>query len=418
MDPFSFAYPGYITIRRFADLASPFLKELRSVLDLGCGPAEITCELARRHPGVSFIGVDHSAAGIERARRHARSLGLSNIAFQIARIEEFLPDRSVDLVTMFDAFHHLKDPKRFVRRTGESVSRFLLIEPRGDWTGGWRKDLDLDWLLLELDKIGSRLALSTGEIEDLRTHPGETPRRRPGKPIEYRYTLDDFRNVFEGFGLRVRGTISGLESYPPGAATSSPSRRRFWELAYELYAEVDEQLRDRGLDLLAKHWVIYAEMGLPQETITVPKELPASSEGKSVQGAYDAHYLDYDGPVEAEVGREFKAKVTVRNRSFRVWSSRRPDAPDFLSYHWLDRRGDPVVWDGERTPMPRDISPGKGAEVLFRVKTPGKAGKYILAVELVQEGTSWSSDAGVPWLAIPFRIRGSVSRFPMIIGRK
>ena len=126
-DPFSFAYPGYITIRRFADLATPFLKELRSVLDLGCGPAEITCELARRHPGVSFIGVDHSQAGIERARRHARFLGLSNIAFEIARIEEFLPDRPIDLVTMFDAFHHLKDPKQFVRRTGDSISRFARI---------------------------------------------------------------------------------------------------------------------------------------------------------------------------------------------------------------------------------------------------------------------------------------------------
>lgn len=74
---------------------------------------------------------------------------------------------------------------------------------------------------------------------------------------------------------------------------------------------MDERLRDQGLDLLAKHWVIYAEKGLPEETITVPKKLPGSSEGKGVQGAYDADYLDYDGPVEAEVGREFRAKVTL-----------------------------------------------------------------------------------------------------------
>ncbi len=405
-DPFGFVYPGYITIRRFADLASPFVKDLRIILDLGCGPAEITCELARRHPGVTFLGVDHSEAGIKRAGKNAASLGLSNISFQVARIEEFRPDRPVDLAAMFDAFHHLEDPMRFVRRTRDAVPRFLLIEPRGDWKGSWRKDLDFDWLLLELDKIGTRLSLSTGELQTQRLEPGQTPQREPGEPVEHRYTLDDFRDIFEGFGLRVRGTVSGLEKYPPGAAAASPSRIRFWELAYELYAEMDEQLHDRGLDLLAKHWVIYAEKGLPEEPINLPKEFPGFAEKENaVQGAYDAQYEDYDGPNEANRGQELRARITVRNRSFRAWSSRRRDAPDYLSYHWLDTRSRPVVWDGERTPLPRDIGPGEEAEVLFRVKTPDKAGRYVLAVELVQEGTSWASDAGVPWLAIPIRIR-------------
>ena len=42
---------------------------------------------------------------------------------------------------------------------------------------------------------------------------------------------------------------------------------------------------------------------------------------------------------------------------------------------------------------------------LFRGGRKLKAGKYALAVELLQEGISWSSDMGVPWLAIPLRIR-------------
>jgi hypothetical protein len=137
----------------------------------------------------------------------------------------------------------------------------------------------------------------------------------------------------------------------------------------------------------------------------VADEAPSAVEAAAVQGAYDAQYLNYDGPNEADPGQEFRVKVTVRNRSFRVWSSRRPDAPDFLSYHWLDRRGGVVIWDGERNPLPRDIGPGEEAEVLFRVKTPDKPGKYSLAVEMVQEGRSWSSDTGVPWLAVPFRSR-------------
>jgi SAM-dependent methyltransferase len=406
-NPFSFAYPGYITIRRFADLASPFLKDLRSVLDLGCGPGEITCELARRHANITFLGVDHSAAGIERARRHAESLGLANVSFQVARLEEFQPGCPADLVTMFDAFHHLADPRGFVRRMKDSVSRFLLIEPRGDWKGSWRRDLDFDWLLLELDKIGIRVAISTGERPKPRPPSERIPQTRPGEPVEHRYALDDFRDIFKGFGLRVRGTVSGLDVYPPGSAFPAPDRARLWELAYQILAETDDRLRGRGIDLLAKHWVIYAEKGLPEETITIPNGFPAPFQAAPIQSAFDAQYLDYDGPHKAGPGQDFRAKVTVRNRSFRSWSSFRPDAPDYLSYHWLDRRGGTVIWDGERNPLPRDIGPDEQAEVLVRVKAPDSVGRYSLAFEMIQEGVSWSSDAGVPWLAVPFRIRKS-----------
>ncbi|MFW6137175.1 MAG: class I SAM-dependent methyltransferase [Candidatus Aminicenantaceae bacterium] len=73
--PFRFSYRGYITIRRFADLALPFLKECRNVLDIGCGTGEITCELASRLPHVRFTGVDHSRTGLQQARSHAEFLG-------------------------------------------------------------------------------------------------------------------------------------------------------------------------------------------------------------------------------------------------------------------------------------------------------------------------------------------------------
>ena len=75
-DPFSFAYPGYVTIRRFADLTDPYLAGVRHAVDFGCGPGEITCALARRHPEIRFAGVDHSAAayfsqlGEDNARAH------------------------------------------------------------------------------------------------------------------------------------------------------------------------------------------------------------------------------------------------------------------------------------------------------------------------------------------------------------
>jgi len=81
-DAFRPEYPGYVTIRRFADHVEPLIPPAGStVLDVGCGPGEITCELARRHPTLSFVGIDHSEQAIERARRNAARLGLTNVRF-------------------------------------------------------------------------------------------------------------------------------------------------------------------------------------------------------------------------------------------------------------------------------------------------------------------------------------------------
>src|SRR5262245_7974299 len=129
-DPFSFGYPGYVTIRRFADLAEERLGNAKAAVDLGCGPGEITCELARRRPDVSFSGIDHSEAAIARAREHAVALELRNVRFVAGDIAAFRADASTGLVMMFDAFHHVLDPAGFVRRT--NADRFLLIEPAGD----------------------------------------------------------------------------------------------------------------------------------------------------------------------------------------------------------------------------------------------------------------------------------------------
>jgi SAM-dependent methyltransferase len=404
-NPFTFDHPGYITIRRFADLTSPFLNGLKTVLDLGCGPGEITCELASRHPGASFMGVDHSPAGIKRATGNAQSLGLNNIVFQVADIEKWNPPGPVDIITMFDAFHHLTNPEAFVRRLEDYSPRFLLVEPRGDWKGSWRRDLDFDWLVLELDKIRARFAYSTGEKEERPPASASVPVEQPGAAVEHRYTLDDFQNIFSGFGLRVRGTVSGLDIYPPGSSLLSPSRERFHRLAYELYAAADEILHEQKVDLLAKHWIVYAEKGLPEERIVLPRMLPGRLSETEVQGAHDAGYSDYDGPQELSAGVEVRARINLHNRSYRVWSSRHPEKPDYLSYHWLDRRGDIVVWDGERTPLPRDIGPQEECDLMFHLKAPETPGRYILALDMVQENAVWFSDAGTPWLRLPFRIR-------------
>ncbi|MCJ7582296.1 MAG: class I SAM-dependent methyltransferase [Candidatus Aminicenantes bacterium] len=404
-DPFSSSYPGNITIRRFADLAAPYLKNLKTAIDLGCGTGEITCELAKRFPGISFTGIDHSEIGINRAKYNARSLDLNNISFFAADLGTFVHESNVDIVFMFDSFHHLADPRQFIHRIGKFSTRFLLIEPQGNWKGSWKKDVDFDWLILELEKIRARVAYLTGEKEPELHGPLEQRQTHQDTPIEHRYTMDDFKTLFSGYGLSIRGTVSGLDVYPPDALHHSPSREQFGKLAYDLYKDTDERLYERNIDLLAKHWVIFAERGAEGEKRRIPSERPDIPSIAHIKGPYDVEYVHYRGPHTANVKAMMKAEVGIKNRGFRIWSSTDKDRPDYLSYHWLSKKEAVLIQDGERSPFPRPIGPNEECDVSLKIRMPDKPGRYLLAIDIVREKTTWFSDAGSPFLRIPFRIR-------------
>ena len=391
-DPFTFAYPGYVTIRRFADLASARLAGVRHAMDLGCGPGEITCELARRHPEIAFAGIDHSRAAIERARHHAARLALTNVAFEVGAVTSAPP--GTDIVLMFDAFHHLLDPAGFVRDS--RVDRFFLVEPAGTWLGGWQRTLDLDWMGTALDDIRTRLLWETGD-----PIPAAVPSpiaEEAGEAVEHRYPLEDFQRFFAGFGLDIRGTAAGFDRYPPDPYGRPPLREAFGRATYETLVAVEEALYARNLDLHAKHWVIHAERGAPDHLRT-PAPLVRAGNPPRLQGAYDVDYVSLDAPAAAAAAATILCALTLVNRSWRTWAP-----PILASYHWLDPTGVVVVQDGARTPLPRPIAPGDTCEMTLRIDTPAKPGRYLLAVDLVEEGVTWFSEAGAPMLRRTLKI--------------
>jgi hypothetical protein len=64
-----------------------------------------------------------------------------------------------------------------------------------------------------------------------------------------------------------------------------------------------------------------------------------------------------------------------------------------LGYHWLDERGNALIWDGERTDVPH-LAPGEQATVEARVRAPIPPGRYGLALDLVAELRAWFSELG------------------------
>lgn len=66
----------------------------RQVVDLGCGPGELTTSLGERWPDAKVLGIDSSPEMIERARAHAKP-GLS---FLLGDLREWRPTADTDVV--------------------------------------------------------------------------------------------------------------------------------------------------------------------------------------------------------------------------------------------------------------------------------------------------------------------------------
>jgi hypothetical protein len=71
----------------------------------------------------------------------------------------------------------------------------------------------------------------------------------------------------------------------------------------------------------------------------------------------------------------------------------------FVAYHWLDDRGNPIVWDGIRTAAP-PLDPGGWATVDVALRAPIPPGRYRLAFDMVAEQRAWFSELGSTMLTV------------------
>ncbi len=96
---------------------------------------------------------------------------------------------------------------------------------------------------------------------------------------------------------------------------------------------------------------------------------------------------------EPRAGALAHARVEVENAGSAAW---RDDVA--VSYHWLDSLGNPIVWDGIRSALPRRVEPGERLEVDLALRAPIPPGRYRLALDLVAEHRAWFGelDGGGP----------------------
>jgi cyclopropane fatty-acyl-phospholipid synthase-like methyltransferase len=102
--------------QRFADEAAGRFPELRAghgtLLDVGCGPGDVTVRLARACPGWTVVGVDGAPEMLRlaRARIDAEHLG-HRVRIERARLPApTLLTRRFDALASNSLLHHLADP--------------------------------------------------------------------------------------------------------------------------------------------------------------------------------------------------------------------------------------------------------------------------------------------------------------------
>jgi hypothetical protein len=99
------------------------------------------------------------------------------------------------------------------------------------------------------------------------------------------------------------------------------------------------------------------------------------------------------GDAEFRAGAVSPFDVELENAGSAHWRSQ-PGLEIYLAYHWLDLRGNAIVWAGAFVALPQVVVPGERFTVSVAARAPIPPGRYLLAVDLVHEGRAWFSELG------------------------
>jgi SAM-dependent methyltransferase len=343
-----FSDPGQAgwVLSRFGHLLTAL--ELRPgdrVLDFGCGTGWSSEMLARL--GMEVVGMDISPAALEMARATAAGRGVgmagSQPRFKVYsgdRIE--YPDGHFDAIVVFDAFHHLPNPQRVLgefRRVLAPNCRLGMAEPG----------------VGHADDRHSMEEMGTGVLE---------------REI-------DIEQLYQG---GVAAGFQSLEVMVPGLhprALTLPMRRLRWYL--------------RGLSwLLPANLTRLAILGAPIVLLWKGPYFISSLHPRDQSAAIHPGVRR----ISCRLGEPVTIDTDVTNTGATTWLREGRHGRGYvrLGAHLLGADGTMVDADFARAPLPRDLSRGEGATVALRATAPASPGRYLLRLDMVNEGIAWFAE--------------------------
>jgi SAM-dependent methyltransferase len=336
------------TLARFGQLLSAL--ELRPgdrVLDFGCGTGWSSEMLARM--GMDVVAMDVSPAALDLARQsaapRARQAAGNEPRFALysgGRLD--FPDGYFDAVVVFDAFHHLPNPQELLNefcRVLAANCRLGMAEPG----------------IGHADNPHTRSEMETGVLE---------------REI-------DLEQLHQG---ALAAGFRGLEVLVPGLhphALTLPMRRLRWYL--------------RGLSWLlpANHFRL-AIIGAPIALLWKGPHFISSLHPRE----HAARIRPAVAAVVCRPGEPTTIEVDLVNTRATVWLREGRQGRGYvrLGAHLLDAAGTMIEPDFGRAELPHDIPLQSGARVTLAVQAPASPGRYIVRLDMVNEGIAWFAEGG------------------------
>lgn len=160
---------AFVGRRRLDTHGQFFQSQLRPgqrVLDCGCGPGSMTCDIAAIVAPGAVVGIDAAPSQVALAREAAATRGLPNVHFEVGNVYELpYPDGSFDHVYSHALLEHLADPQA-------AMKEFLrVLKPGGsaavctpDW-GGFMYSPDTPALRAAIEAFTGLQKSGGGDVE-------------------------------------------------------------------------------------------------------------------------------------------------------------------------------------------------------------------------------------------------------------
>ncbi len=153
--------------------------------------------------------------------------------------------------------------------------------------------------------------------------------------------------------------------------------------------------------------IVLAAAVTPTSTQASPTAQPSPA-----KYTYKAAYNDFQKtPSSLSPGQKVSFPFAVRNLSNFTWSSSPPNQVN-LSYHIYDSRGRVVIYDGLRSPLPKNVAPGEVVDLTMTIQAPTTPGTYQIKYDMVHEGVTWFSQRKAGVEVRTFSVGGTTSANP------
>jgi len=153
-----------------------------------------------------------------------------------------------------------------------------------------------------------------------------------------------------------------------------------------------EFFREPNIQVLTENLRAEIKQAQAEPEITMPNRAPVN-----YQAAPDSAYraiITVKKMFCAAPCEKITFPVKAKNTGSFTWISSNKNAMITLGSRWANKDGQNILSIDSEIPLPKDMEPGSTIELQLTVTAPAKPGRFILEIDMVENGRDWFKDKG------------------------